>query len=198
MKIFELLHNPIIKIIGIVAVLYFALFANKQNPESLGNRLSPTNVKKNFQEAKEKSKFIAVNVKKAQEIAKNQQITQSETDNSYAKISVVELETGQGEMKIECGNEVEISIGIYNQQEQQIEFINSVKIIVGSKKDQLIEENVIGMRQGGIRNINILRGFQTDSQKLQQFLKQGDVKYQVTVLNLKKPLNSTFTCNYQQ
>lgn len=76
MKISELLKNPIIKSIGIIVILYFALFANKENPHSLGNRLSSENIKKNLDIATKQTKFIASNVKTARQLAKEKELEQ--------------------------------------------------------------------------------------------------------------------------
>lgn len=70
MKIINLTKNRFIKIIGIFLVLYFALFYNKENPNSLGNRWSMENLKNNFGEMNEKSRFIITNVGMARQIEK--------------------------------------------------------------------------------------------------------------------------------
>ncbi len=76
MKIFNLGNHPLVKVVGISAILYFALFANKENPESLGNRLSSEKIKKNVSEVKEKSHFIITNLEMAHRAAAQQHQTE--------------------------------------------------------------------------------------------------------------------------
>ncbi len=64
----KLIHNPIFRIIGIMAVLYYGLFHNRQKPESLGNRLSPEIIKANLSEVSSKSVDIITNLQKAEKI----------------------------------------------------------------------------------------------------------------------------------
>lgn len=70
MKIINITKNPFIKISGIILIIYFALFYNKTNPNSLGNRFSPDNIKNNLREANEKTLFIMNHVNRAQQIDK--------------------------------------------------------------------------------------------------------------------------------
>jgi FtsZ-interacting cell division protein ZipA len=66
----KIINNPIFRICGIIAILYYGLFQNKSNPESLGNRLSPERIKSNLSDISEKSVYIIQNVGKAQELQK--------------------------------------------------------------------------------------------------------------------------------
>lgn len=197
MKILELLKNPIIKTVGIVVILYFGLFANKENPDSLGNRLAPEQIKKNFGEMREKGNFIIENVKTAQELAKEKEAQKSVAgQNIPAQISIENFEEGSGDALTACGYEVEISQGIYTKDGKQLEFINSEKLVIGSKTDQLIEENIIGMKQGATRNINIPRDYKNGDVKLTELLRfnNTDLKYQITILSISDKINPKISC----
>jgi hypothetical protein len=198
MKIFELLRNPLIKTIGIVLVLYFALFANKEKPESLGNRLSSENIKKSLSEAQSQSKFIITNVKIAQEIAKEKERAEEQAlaQQNISDITTNDLEIGAEEQVIACGDEVEIAYGIYTKDGKQLEFFNSQKFIVGEEKNLIIERNIIGMKRGGIREINIPYHYRTEDKKLAELLKLNatDLKYQITLLSIVKGIDSTLIC----
>ena len=185
MKIFEILNNPLIKLTGIVAILYFALFANTENPESLGNRLSPQQMKKDFGEVKDKSLFIITNVKMAQEIAKN-----------TPQITIEDIESGAGENAVSCGDEVEISYGIFDANGKQLQMTNSQKLQIGSKENDLVEKNIINMKKDGIRNIIIPANFQTEDKRLQEILKfsGNGIRYQIVILSLAHNKNSQISC----
>lgn len=193
MKIFELLRSPLVKGIGILLILYFALFSNKENPNSLGNRLSTENIKKDLSEAQEKSKFIIANVRVAQEVSKERAAQQQ----AATQISIEDLEIGVGEDKVSCGDQVEISQGIYKKDGGQIDLINSKKFIIGTKVEEFIEKNIIDLKQGAIRNINIPYGFQSSDKKIAELLKFNatDIKYQITILDIKKNVSPTTSCS---
>lgn len=196
MKILELLKNPIIKTIGIVTILYFALFSDKKNPESLGNRLSPEKIKQHVSDVTEKSKFIITNVQVAKEALKNQP-SQQVSDESVAQISIEDLDAGEGEESLSCGSEAEIIYGIYTKDDKQLEFSKPEKIIIGGRKNYLIEKNIIGMKKSGIRVIKVPQKFQTGDKKLYELLKfnQTDLKYQVTLLSFLSNVDPTATCD---
>jgi hypothetical protein len=67
----SIIKNPIFRICGIVVILYYGLFQNKHDPDSLNNRLAPTKIKSNLSEISEKSVYIIQNVKKAEEAQKH-------------------------------------------------------------------------------------------------------------------------------
>ena len=181
-KILDILRIPIVKFIGIGAILYFALFANKQQPDSLGNRLSKEEINKTFVEAKNRSRFIIANVHTAQEINGGKALQ----PNPAAKITIEDLEIGKDENIISCGSEVEIAYGIYDANNKTLKTVSSEKLIIGSNLDKIIEQNVIGMKSGGIRNINIPHDFKSDDQKLNDMLNfyHSDLRYQISATSI--------------
>ena len=67
----KIIRNPIFRICGIVAILYYGLFQNKYETDSLNNRLAPERIKSNLSEISNKSVHIIHNVRKAEEIQKS-------------------------------------------------------------------------------------------------------------------------------
>jgi hypothetical protein len=212
MKIFELLRNPIIKTIGVILVLYFALFANKKNPDSLGNRLSANNIKKHFNKIQEKGRFIAANVKIARELeqerkggkirekSKEQKITkksatQNLQDENNSQIIITKLQNESSENKVSCGDIVEISYGLYSKKGKEIKLFEPQKLTIGSNKNQLIENNIPGMKNGATKDIEIPSNFKSDDKNLTKLLKlHGNLKYRVKILALKKVTNPKIIC----
>ncbi|MES2961735.1 MAG: hypothetical protein V4694_05065 [Pseudomonadota bacterium] len=195
--IFKLLRNPIIKIIGISIILYYGLFANKEKPGSLGNRFSSEQIKKDFSEVREKTVFIAANVKLAREIAKEKEAEKkAAATNPALQISVKDLEEGDGET-ISCGDSAYINYGIYTKDGRQLEFKENQILVIGNKSNWLLEKNIIGMKQAGSRYINIPQGSQVNDAKITEYLKsnKSDLKYQVTLLAFTKNANPQFSCN---
>jgi hypothetical protein len=191
-KILDILRIPLIKFIGIGAILYFALFSNKENPESLGNRLSKEEVGKTFNEAKNKSRFIISTVNTAQEgkeVRPNQ-------PNPMVKITIEDLEIGKGENVISCGSEVEIAYGIYGTNNKTLKTVSSEKLTIGSALNRVVEQNIIGMKSGGIRNINIPNDLKSNDQKINDMLNfyHSDLRYQISVTSVDTNTSTQTSC----
>ena len=63
----KLINNPLFRIIGITIIIYFALFHNKENKNSLRNRLSSERIKANAEYIKNQGIYIKENLDKAKE-----------------------------------------------------------------------------------------------------------------------------------
>jgi len=195
--IFKLLRNPIIKIIGISVILYYGLLANKEKPGSLGNRFSSEQIKKDFSEVREKTVFIAENVKLAREIAQEKEAEkEAAATNPALQLSVKDLEEGVGE-NISCGDSAYINYGIYTKDGRQLEFKENQILVIGNKSNWLLEKNIIGMKQAGSRYINIPQGSQVNDSKITEYLNsnKSDLKYQVTLLAFTKNPNPQLSCD---
>ena len=190
-NILDFLRIPLVKFIGIIAILYFGFFSNKENPESLSNRLSKERVEQNLQEAKERSRFIASNLKTAQEIAKEKKLN----PDIQNKVSLEDIEIGKGEGEVSCGSEVEISYSIFSENGTQIKNVSSEKLVIGSNLDEFLERNLYGMKQDGIRNIKVPREFMTNNIAINEMLRFYDsgIRYQVLMLNV---VNNPNTVSY--
>lgn len=199
MKIFDLLRNPLVKITGILTILYFALFSNTYNPNSLGNRFSKENLKKNFDAAQEQGKFIATNLKIAQDLEKRRNDNASDSisqDNPVMIVSSEDIKTGKGLATLACGDELSISYRTSINNDHQIDHMDDVKFIVGSRTMPLIEKHIIGMRASGIRNIYIPKTARITDEKLEEFqrLNGTDITVQVT-LHSFAPKVKTLVCD---
>ncbi len=163
MKNIELLRNPFLKIAGLGLILYFGLFHNKESPESLGNRLSKENVKKNFDQIQEKAKFISSNLKMAQKVSKgtdveSNSLPQDVESNSLPQESpgkIVNNSNPSGEVL--CGDLVLISYDLY-QGNKNLVSIAEENITIGNGSASLMEKNIIGMRVGDSKIIPLVKG----------------------------------------
>ncbi len=186
----ELLKNPIIKGIGIVLILYFALFANTQHPKSLGNRLSSENIKKNLSEVKNKGEFIASNVKIAKDLSK--------IATSNTKILSEDAKIGSGDFAVSCGDEAVISYEILTTDGKVLESFASEKVTVGSKNNIFLEKNIIGMKASGTRNINITNDTISQDKTISQRLNKSDsgsLRIKITLLSFAKSSATNLSCN---
>jgi len=71
MKHHDLVKNPLFKLVGIILILYFALFSNKSDKRSLGNRYSTQNIKKSIGEAVKQKKEIEEKIRDAKKSKTN-------------------------------------------------------------------------------------------------------------------------------
>ena len=74
--IFNILRQPLVKLFAVILILYFGLFYDKTNPDSLGNRLAPERLRKDFNEVQEKTFFIVSNLKEAKELNAKKETTE--------------------------------------------------------------------------------------------------------------------------
>lgn len=201
MKVSDLLKNPLIKSIGIVLILYFGLFHDKTKSESLGNRLSMKNIQKNIGEVSQKTQFITANLKVAQDLDKSRKNLAERNraipskQNSQAILE--DLKIGSGERILSCGDLAKISYEFYTDNGQQISSVKSAPIIIGANLIPSIEQNIIGMKKGGMRNIKISSNSSTKDQSLLALMQfhKSDLKIQVVLHSFKKGEGLTITCN---
>lgn len=184
----KLLENPLIRVVGIMVVLYFALFSNKQNPQSLGNRLSSEKIKKHLSEVEEKGKFIATNVKAARSFNVG---SEKPTDKIAEKtISVNDINVGISKKSAICGSEIKIFVSLNSDKAKNLMVKSEEKLLIGSRKNWLLEKNIIGMKKDGIREIKVPKGFVTEDQQLAGFLKDSDsdLTYQIILREISESI----------
>ncbi len=195
MKFLEFLKIPLVKIIATIVILYFGLFYNKSDPASLGSRLSSQNIKRNLNEIQEQGKFIAVNITAAKELHKKK----SEELNS-AKINDIATQENapEGDLDNEvsaCSDEVEIAYKLFDSSNKLIESSEHQMVIIGRKKSWPLEKNIIGMKIGQSKTIEISDDLKKSDKKLSSLAtSSGSLKYQVQILNLRKEFDPLATC----
>lgn len=178
MPVNRVLKNPLIKICGAVVIIYLGLFANKDNPESLGNRLSAENLQKNFHEAQKKGKFISTNVSAAKKISED-----------------VSSDENSGLISAKCGDTVIANYEIY-QADKNIHKTTNKKFTLGSKENLPIEKGIIGMKIGETKDVNLLEKPSSNQEILSMPELENDFKYRVTILKIfHNPPNSKISCN---
>ena len=71
---------------------------------------------------------------------------------------------------------------------KELVFVPQLRILIGGGSDLLIENKIIGMKKGGLRNINVFKSFKTEDQKLAILLRRGsDLIYQVRLIDILPP-----------
>jgi len=195
----EIFRNPLIKTIGLILVIYFALFHDKKNPDSLGNRLSSDRIVKNFREVQERSVFIMSNIEKARNSANASLSAGSAGEallENFNALSIRDVEIGEGD-SLKCGDEAEISYDIRVVESiNQLEFVSNERLVIGSNKNPLMERKIVGMKKGGTRIIKVPKDFKSSNQKLSLLLRfnEADLQYSVTLINFNEAQEG-FACS---
>jgi hypothetical protein len=183
--------NPLIKIIGVVAIIYFGMFYDNDHPDSLGNRLSIDNIKKNMNEVQQKVSDISQTI----EIAKqnNQQIS---AERNFSELSFEKVFVGSGNNFIECGDEVNIIYKFYDDQNRILEMSENSQIIAFQSNEDLIltliAQNISCIKIGAIIRTKFLGKYKEADQKLNKLLKIANynLNLEVYVLSINPNKNN--------
>lgn len=181
----ELLQKPLIKIIALILIFYFGLFANKEHPDSLGNRLSADKIKKDFNEVQEKSHFILYNINAAKQSAEGNVVKEVVPEN-LENIEVKDLINGSGANPLKCGDEAEISYQISVVGSDSNLETGTKKILIGSNENYMLEKKITNMKVGGTRIVKVARNFKSNNKQLEFMLKfnEADLQYKINLLKI--------------
>lgn len=186
-----IVKNPIAKTIGIGLILYYALFANTEKPNSLGNRINKETLSKDIKQAQEKIGFIATNVK----VARN--LSNPKNKRAAQKIQTIDEKEGIGENIVECEDEVKFSGQIFSQDGRLIKKMPGQIVVIGSKSNSLIEKNILGMKELGVRIIAIPYNSTIKNREIAELMSNysTSLEYKITVKSIEKSLDqSTKNC----
>ena len=215
MKIEEIIKNPLVKLAGIITILYFALFTNKENPDSMGNRFSSEQLKKDFNDIKEKSKLVTLGIAQrnnAQNIAKDETINKtqenltssdsgkkielSENIYDFSKFIVNDSSLGDISKKSDCGNEVVISYQIYSEKQKLLQNAQSKTLIIGAKEDLVLEKYSKNMGKKGIRAILFPQDFISNNSELNKLANDyGNLWIKITLLEITAKSATQIDCS---
>lgn len=174
----SLIHNPIFRIVGVAAILYFALFKNNRDVDSLSNRLKPEKVKSDFADMSAKSTYIMENLRKAQEV---------EANKVNANLIIKDIKTGSGKVA-NCNDKIDFNYEISSKDKKILQNTKTTLIIGGAQLPLEIENNIIGMKQNGTRSITVPYDYKSKDAKLSEFLSQNhqNIIYQISLLKVEK------------
>lgn len=205
--VLRLLRSPLIRLVGAVTILYYALFANTYDKDSLGNRLSKKTIEKNIEEAKRKSLYIAVNVKQAQDYKRNQTSDHSpsnpnlknQNSNSRAGLIIKDIETRPG-TKVKCGDKITADYVIYDNDGNQLNNItNYITEINENSAKSIVKENLIGLGVGGKRLIIIPETYKTKDEESSKYMvlsHNKGINYEIKLLKVEESGNAEAKCNW--
>lgn len=153
----NLIKNPLIKIVGIAFIVYFALFYNSENKNSLRNRLTVNQIKNNINniqnlpvsQISEEQNILDNDI----DINQNLSETSTEEDSSLKKgnniITYKDIDKGEGK-KVGCGD-----IGTVNLIQSYGGKVFYKKNFELNINNSPVNQQLIGMKEGGKRRVII-------------------------------------------
>jgi hypothetical protein len=141
----NLAKNPLIKIVGILIIIYFALFYDTQNKSNLRNRLSTDKLKKNFVHIKNTTENIKKNIKTSRVEFKSGVDQSGRTKyNTYEDVN-----QGSG-IEVKCGDGVTISFTKSSDDMSLTQRGYTMQV-----DNSELSKNIIGMKVGGTKKFKL-------------------------------------------
>ncbi len=190
MDLHSLLRKPIIKIIAVILVLYFGIIKNNQHPQSIANKLSTNNIKKNYDEIRDKISDISQNLEMAQQVKKELSLEKNINDLRFEKIILGTI----GE-SIKCGNEVNIIYKFTNNEGVILDMDEESKIIANQQHSAMVEDiiakNIVGLKNGAVIRTKFMGQFKQADDKINKLLKiaNNELTLEVYILSFKNTEN---------
>ena len=192
MSINNFLKLPIVKIIAMVAMLYYIFDKTKEDPRAISYHLTKENIAKSVENVKEsvgKLSTIKAQLKEAQELA------DKSSENKKLKFLYRNIREGSGGVRAVCGSEVIIEYDLMNIETGELINKSNMKFDIGSKFNELIEKALIGMSAGGIRSVEIPTDFKTGDNVYDEMIQKSGMVYQISLLSVSDNAKNNLTCD---
>lgn len=184
MKINDILRLPIVKIGAMIFLLYYIFDKTKDDPRSISYHLSSDNIKNSVQNIKKSNFGVNTDFQNADE-----EIDQNSLNISYDDI-VIPIEGDQ----VICGKEVNIEYILIDRDTNDFYNKSQMTFIIGEKFNRLIEKGIIGMKNKGVRIINIPKNFSTGDKKYDNLIISKNMAYKVTLYQISPEVKKEYVC----
>lgn len=186
-----LINNPLFRIVGVVVILYFALFKNNHEVDSLSNRLKPAKVKSDLADASANTIYIIDNIQKARSMQGTG--VKIETPPLTSNLIITDIKIGKN-ARANCNDQINFNYEI-SLADNKILQKNKANLVIGDGQFPLeIENHIIGMKQGGVRIINVPVNYKSADKNLSDLLSENnqDITYKITLLEITKSPQHNF------
>ncbi len=146
---FNIHNNFFFKIIGICAILFFAIDNQKDHPDLIISSISESSFEKNAQQIKYEIANVANKARIAKKI--DSEIKSNDIDK---KIIVVDEIESFAQNALKCGDNADINIEVRDKKNNILHY-DRIIINIGQNNYPLIEKNITGMKIEGVRVIII-------------------------------------------
>jgi len=152
---FNLSQNPIVKLIGVIAIIYFVFF-NKKNDqvqkitsEDLANKI--TNTQEHFSRISNNIKIL----KEYDKALKGEIVFSKGINSIYSDYAETASANQKNLITIKCGTTAKVREYIYTTEGRLITNQEDYKYQIGSNESSIIENQLIDAKEGSVKIISI-------------------------------------------
>ena len=194
----DFLKLPIVKLIAMIALIYYIFEKTKNDPSSISHQINKENIAKSIDVVKQNMQNIS-NVKG--EIKNNSEEGIANIENSYevgvekAELSYQDIRQGLGGALVKCGSEVEIEYTLMNKNNGDIVNKSKMKFDIGSRFNKIIEKALIGMSAGAERIVDIPKNFKMGDKIYDYMIQTSDMTYKISVMKVSEEVKVGAVCD---
>jgi FKBP-type peptidyl-prolyl cis-trans isomerase len=198
MLINNFLKLPIVKLIAMVALIYYIYNETKEDPRSISYHLTQQNIDKSLDSLKKSLNTISEAQKEIKAVnnyeASSSQQAEVMNDDQKIVLNYKDIREGIGENQVVCGSQVSIEYTLINADNSDIINKSNMDFEIGSKFNDLIEKGLIGMKAGGIRTIEIPKNFHIGDKIYDEMIKNSNMIYKILLLKLSDSPKQNAVC----
>ena len=194
----DFLKLPIVKLIAMIALIYYIFEKTKNDPSSISHQINKENIAKSIDVVKQNMQNIS-NVKEG--IKNNSEEGIANIENSYevgvekAELSYQDIRQGLGGALVKCGSEVEIEYTLMNKNNGDIVNKSKMKFDIGSRFNKIIEKALIGMSAGAERIVDIPKNFKMGDKIYDYMIQTSDMTYKISVMKVSEEVKVGAVCD---
>ena len=192
MSINNFLKLPIVKIIAMVAMLYYIFDKTKEDPRTISYHLTKENLAKSVENVKNSIETISTT---SAQLKDAQELVDEALESKKLDLFFRTIREGAGGNKVVCGSEVSIEYDLMNIESGELINKSNMKFDIGTKFNELIERALIGMTAGGIRSVEIPTDFKTGDNVYDEMIKKSGMVYRISLLSVSENVKNNLTCD---
>ena len=194
----DFLKLPIVKLIAMIALVFYIFEKTKNDPSSISHQINKENIAKSIDVVKQNMQNIS-NVKDG--IKNNAEEGIANIENSYevgsekTELSYQDIRQGVGGAQVKCGSEVEIEYILMNKNNGDIVNKSKMKFDIGSRFNKIIEKALIGMSAGAERIVDIPKTFKTGDNIYDYMIQNSNMTYKILLMKVSDEVNAGKVCD---
>lgn len=194
----DFLKLPIVKLIAMIALVFYIFEKTKNDPSSISHQINKENISKSIDVVKQNMQNIS-NVKEV--IKNNAEEGVANIENSYevgsekTELSYQDIRQGVGGAQVKCGSEVEIEYILMNKNNGDIVNKSKMKFDIGSRFNKIIEKALIGMSAGAERIVDIPKTFKTGDNIYDYMIQNSNMTYKILLMKVSDEVNAGKVCD---
>ena len=194
----DFLKLPIVKLIAMIALIYYIFEKTKNDPSSISHQINKENIAKSIDVVKQNMQNIS-NVKEG--IKNNAEEGIANIENSYevgvekTELSYQDIRQGIGGAQVKCGSEVEIEYTLMNKNNGDIVNKSKMKFDIGSRFNKIIEKALIGMSAGAERIVDIPKNFKMGDKIYDYMIQTSDMTYKISLMKVSEEVKVGAVCD---